>query len=90
MPKGFQKETKLDAETHYKSMLKLVAKKMDKQMNNHVFPRGKIMQIHHAVVQKQGFAGCMCEQEIHQTTIKNDTKSLPKSMKDKINSCLNK
>ena len=46
MPKGCQNGTKIDAQTHHKSMPKLVTEEIIKVIKIHVFLNGKISQIH--------------------------------------------
>ena len=81
-PKGCQHGAKIDAEIHQKPIQELVAEQIKKNIKNHVFLMCKIMQIHHTVVKKQGFARRVREREIHEQSIKMRAKSMPKSMKN--------
>ena len=46
MPKGSQNGAKIDAQTHRKSMPKLVMEKIRKNIKNHVSLNGKNIEIH--------------------------------------------
>ena len=67
IPKGCQNGATIDAKTDQKSMPKLVMEKIFNVIENHVFPNGKIIQIH-------------CRKYI-KATYKMINKSMLKSMK---------
>ena len=61
MPKGFQNGAKIDANTHQKSMPKVVKKRIRKIIKNKVSLKGKIIAIHWKNNFFDGLEGCMCE-----------------------------
>ena len=77
-PKGFQNGGEIDAKTHQQSMPKLLTEKIMKVIKNQVCLNGKIIEIH--CKNKgcfKGLAGCMCERETHQLTVKSETRIHP-------------
>ena len=76
MSKGFQNGAKVDATKYHKSMPKYVSNKIMKIIENHIFLKGKNMQIHSTLV-FEGVAGCVREREMYQQSIKHETKFHP-------------
>ena len=78
MPKGCQNGTKIDAQTHHKSVQKQVAESMRKLMKNSVYPMCKTMQKHCTVVKKRGLARWVCGAGKSSKHIENYVKIRPK------------
>ena len=73
MPKGCPEGTKVDAETHQKSVPKRISKKIREKHENHVYLNGEIIEAHCKTFVFEDLAGCVHERERYQTSIKNDS-----------------
>jgi hypothetical protein len=84
IPKGYPNGAKFDAQSHQKPKPKLLAEKIMKIINNHVFLMCKTCKFIIKTMFFESLAGCVRERQMIKKTSKMKAKSIPKSMKNHV------